>query len=397
MPPQALSDLELASGIVFGQTNAIALPERALDPREALASACAPALRRQPCMVSFSGGRDSSAVLAVAARVAREQGLAEPIPVSLRFPGVASTEESRWQELVIGHLGLSDWVRIEIGTELDFLGPAAGAALFAHGLLWPANAHFHCPIFKRARGGAVLTGLEGDGLLGGWRWLRLRELLAGRARPVQRDALRVGLALAPAPVRAAALARRGPPAHLEWLRPAARRRLARQLAREDASEPRRWPDRVAWFARRRYLAVGTHSLALLAQEHEVEVHHPLLDPAFLAGVAAEGGTAGYGTRLQAVRALFADLLPAELIQRRTKGEFGGALWGPEARDFAARWDGSGIDPALVDGDRLRATWARPNPPLAAATLLQRAWLEARRSNRSELRPMPAALPDPWGA
>ena len=153
---------------------------------------------------------------------------------------------------------------------------------------------------------------------------------------------------------------------------------------------------MAWFARRRYLKLGIHSLALLAKAHHVEVHHPLLDPMFLAALAARGGRAGYGTRQEATRALVGDLLPAELVQRRTKAEFGMALWGPEARAFSARWDGSGVDPELVDADLLRAAWSERNPPLGAATLLQHAWLQAMRSSAGGLQPTPSAASAPSG-
>ena len=395
MPALELSDLELAAGTAIGGESTVPLPGTALDAREALEQACVAALVREPCIVSFSGGRDSSAVLATAVRVARERGLAAPIPVSLRFPDVPSTEESSWQELVIRHMRLTDWVRIEIGDELDFLGPWARAGLSKHGLLWPANAHFHSPIFERAGGGSVLTGLDGDGLLGGWRWRRAQAVLERRARPAPRDVMRVALALAPESVRAARLARRQQ-LHVSWLRPDARRLLAGLLARERASEPRPWPARVAWFAGRRYLKLGVHSLALLAEAHDVEVHHPLLDPTFLSALAARGGPAGYGTRQEATRALFGDLLPAELVVRPTKGEFGMALWGPQARRFAAHRDGAGVDPELVDADLLRAVWSKPNPPLGAATLLQHAWLEATRSSAGELQPTPSAWSGPSG-
>src|SRR4051794_22650674 len=57
------------------------------------------ALRRPPCVVSFSGGRDSSAVLALAVDVARRHGLPEPVPVAMRFAGAPAADERRWQEL----------------------------------------------------------------------------------------------------------------------------------------------------------------------------------------------------------------------------------------------------------------------------------------------------------
>src|SRR5687768_13796753 len=81
--------LETACGVVYGiDANADRLPEesRFRTAREALEQAVLVGLMRPPCVVSFSGGRDSSAVLAIAAHVARREGLPLPIPVSLRFP-----------------------------------------------------------------------------------------------------------------------------------------------------------------------------------------------------------------------------------------------------------------------------------------------------------------------
>lgn len=375
MPALELSELELAAGTAIGAQKAAALPDTALGAREALERSCVSALAREPCLVSFSGGRDSSGILATAARVARDHGLPAPVPVSLRFPGVPSTKESQWQELVIGHLGLRDWIRIEIGDELDFLGPVARRGLCKHGLLWPANAHFHSPVFERARGGSVLTGIDGDGLFSGGRWRRAQAVLNRREPPVPRDLVRVALAVAPRRARAAAFVFWQPP-HASWLRPDTRRTFRRRVAHELASEPRSWPARVAWFARRRYLRLGVHSLALLAKDHDVEVHHPFLDPNFLSALAIAGGPAGYGTRQQAARALFGDLLPADVVQRRTKAEFGRALWGPHARTFASGWKGSGVDHCLVDSELLRRAWSEPNPSLASATVLQYAWLQA---------------------
>jgi hypothetical protein len=332
------------------------------------------ALRRPPCVVSFSGGRDSSAVLALATDAARRHGLPLPVPLSLRFPTVATTAENEWQELVIRHLGLADWERVELHDELDFLGEIARGGLSRHGLLWPANAHFHSPVFARAAGGSVLTGVDGDGLLG-WRWGRLRAGLDGPSPPAPRAVLRAGLALMPAPVRARRSRHRSP-AVVPWLRPAAQRELQARAAADDASEPIRWDRRVDWFARRRYLHVGLRSLGLLAADHDARLVHPLADRAFLAAAAAHGGRAGYGTRDRAMAALFGDLLPPALIVRPLKAEFGRSLWGPQARAFADDWTGGGVDPEFVDDEALATAWAPENPPLAAASVMQAAWLES---------------------
>ena len=51
------------------------------------------ALRRPPCLVSFSGGLDSSALLAVATAVARREGLDDPVPATLVVPGSPESDE----------------------------------------------------------------------------------------------------------------------------------------------------------------------------------------------------------------------------------------------------------------------------------------------------------------
>jgi asparagine synthetase B (glutamine-hydrolysing) len=53
-------------------------------------------LQRPPCLVAFSGGRDSAGVLAAASHAARRHGLPLPIPATYRFPGAAEVDESEW-------------------------------------------------------------------------------------------------------------------------------------------------------------------------------------------------------------------------------------------------------------------------------------------------------------
>ena len=121
----SLTPLEIASGLVFGLGPSERLPtaKEAGTPLEALERAILPALKRPPCLVSFSGGRDSSTILAVAVRLARRQGLELPIPATNRFPVVGQSDDVEWQERVVVHLGLTDWIRTEYTSELDSVGP----------------------------------------------------------------------------------------------------------------------------------------------------------------------------------------------------------------------------------------------------------------------------------
>jgi asparagine synthase (glutamine-hydrolysing) len=314
-------------------------------------------------------------MLALALAVAREDGLPAPVALTLRFPEIAGAQETGWQELVAAHLGLADWERVPIGAELDFLGEIATGALRRDGLLWPANAHAHAPLLARVPGGCLITGLDGDGLFG-WRFARVRADLTRPGVLGPRALARAALAVAPAGVRSARHRRAHRP-DLPWLTVAGQRRVGALLADDAAREPVRWDRRVEWFAGRRHLSVGLWSVGRFGHPHDTRVVHPLQDRAFLAALARAGGRGGLGPRDRAMRRLFDDLLPAAILQRRSKAEFGRAFWGERARRFAVSWDGTGLDEELIDPGRLRAVWtAGENPPLAAATLLQDAWLSA---------------------
>ena len=349
------------------------LPTPGDGPGAALDRVILGALARSPCVVSFSGGRDSSAILAVAARAARREGLDPPLPVTVRFPGVPDSDEVVWQELVIRHLGLEEWVRLEFGGDLDLVGPVAAAVLRRHGLIWPPNTHFHQPILELAKGGSILTGIDGDGALGSWRWTRVMGVLTGRLRPELRDTARVLLSLAPRRVRGA-LDRRYRQTPLPWLRPAAMAEVARAWSVDRATEPVRWDRRVQWYARRRSLRMLLHDFRLLADDVDVLAVHPFADPAFLSALADAGAGAGLGDRTAIMRALFAHVLPDPVLSRQGKARLDNPFWNRHSRQFAANWEGHGVDTDLVDPDALREEWSKPVPHGFSSTLIQAAWL-----------------------
>jgi Asparagine synthase len=372
----APSPIELASGIALGEyQDEQPLPDvpAGLTPRAALEEAVVPALERPPCLVSFSGGRDSSGVLALAAFVARREGLPLPVPTTYRFPGVSEADESSWQELVVRHLGLADWHRTEVTDELELIGPEATAALRRHGVLLPFNCYVHAPLLRQAGGGSFLTGFDGDGLFGNWRWHRAASVRALQTRPRPHDLLTLALAAAPRRVRVAwvSLRERLPPR--PWLRPHVEQAISRAWAFERGSEPTSWERRVEWYARRRAVVIPQLSLELLAQEARIRLLHPLVEPRFLAALARVGGPSARGApRAAWMHSLFADLLPERVLARPDKADVGAAHWGERARRFADEWDGSGVDEGVVRIDALREAWKARE--WLSATLLQVAWL-----------------------
>ena len=334
------------------------------------------ALRRTPCVISFSGGRDSSALLAWAVQLARRDGHDLPIPATLIIPGDSAADESAWQHTVLAHLGITERWEFTVSDELDAVGPVATAALRRHGVLWPFNTHMHLPIIAAARGGAVITGFGGDELGRSSQFARAAQTLTGRRGVHLPDALIVGLALSPAPVQRAVFARRNKAelAAMPWLTADARQQLSAGLAADEATVPLSWARTLrTWFGSQRYFEVCQASFAALGSAYDVAVTHPFVAPGVRHALAAQGGFAGLGNRESLMRVLFGDVLPREIIERRSKASFSNVLWTDTAREFARDWSGQGLDESLVDVAALRRHWSG-DADMRSLALLQTAWL-----------------------
>jgi asparagine synthase (glutamine-hydrolysing) len=374
--PEGLSPLETAAGFPLGPGPPLVLPAAMghETPLAALEAVVDVSLRRPPCLVAFSGGRDSSLLLAAAVRTACHNGHPPPVAVTLRYPGVAEADESAWQERLVRHLGVADWLRVEVRGEVDLLGLAATGVLLRHGLLFPANAHALLPLLSAAPGGSLLVGLGGDELLTGHRWSPLLDVLARRRRLGRRHALRLAAACMPPPLRARLRGRGNSVARdLDWLRPAARHQLAR-LEHRTPDEPVGFRRAVAEAAARRGVTLVVDALKRLGRGERTDVVAPLLEPRFVAALGRAGGITGFGGRTAAMRAIAGGALPDDLLARRDKATFNRGFFGPASRAFAERWPGVGVDLALVDPDALRAAWLAPEPDFRSALLLQSAWL-----------------------
>jgi asparagine synthetase B (glutamine-hydrolysing) len=345
------------------------------SPREALDDAIRPALVRGPCFVTFSGGRDSSAVLAAATALARREGHPLPVPVTRCYPDVPETDESDWQRSVVDHLGLTEWLRLELRDgESDLLGPSARTALAKRGALWPPALQTHGVVFEQVRGGSLLTGEGGDAVLGEHRITALAALLRLR-RPSRSLICYATLSALPRTARRRAARRllRSSPQR-RWLRPAAFDRHVRLLADDVASEPWGYAAATEAISRQRSFATVVHNHTAAAAEHEVRASDPLLDHRFVAALARSAGRTGHLGRSATMRALFADVLPEPVLSRSTKASFNRVHTGAATREFARAWDGSGVDEELVDTERLRAVWLSDEPTMATGVLLHHAWL-----------------------
>ena len=375
-PSVQLTPIEIATSSVSGVLeSAPPLPAPEGSPYEALEAAVLPAVARPPCVVTFSGGRDSSIVLAAAASVARREGLPDPIAVTIDFVGIEAAEESEWQRMVIDHVGIEEWERRPITTELDRLGSIITRALAQHGLLWPLNCYVHQAVIDTARGGSLLTGMFGDSIFGGGRWLRANQVLAGRERPVVRDGLRLGLAMAPRRLRQRVNS--GRIKEIGWLRPEARAEYEATLAASQAAIPRRYDRWIDWYAARRSLVISNQSMATLGEAADVLVGQPLGDPGFHAALKAPAPTHGFGNRTDIMRALFEGALPDEVLARPDKAIFGDAFRGEASREFMMNWDGRGVDTNVVDPEALQRQWRTGVADGRTTLLLHQVWLNTR--------------------
>lgn len=348
------------------------------DPVAALGSAIERTLDSGPPAVAFSGGRDSSLLLAVAALVCRRAGMEPPLPVTLCMPSaVAEADERKWQELMLEHLQIPHWHRIPIGGELDLVGPYARRHLVRDGLLFPANAHSVVPMLEAAGPRCLIVGLGGDELLTPQQWRTVHDLLGRRRGPQRRDVVRLAAGTVPRSIRG--LLRPSDTNGLdamEWLRPAAKRQLARGSARR-FEEPVSWGTAIRHVASRRDVILPFRAMQRLARADGHRVEAPLLDPGFVGALARAGGRGGWGGRTATMNALARDLLPADVVGRTSKAYFNRVFFGEESRAFAAEWSGQGLDETLVDADALRGEWLSEIPDFRTALLLQSAWLADR--------------------
>ena len=88
--PANMTVLDVACGMPLGWNGERSRVPRPSSLDEACSRVWSRAFRAVPCYIPFSGGRESSMWLATATRYARRNGHEDPIPVTLRYPGLAS-------------------------------------------------------------------------------------------------------------------------------------------------------------------------------------------------------------------------------------------------------------------------------------------------------------------
>lgn len=362
--------LERASGVVLGvadhQLPTSAVPSLPTSPLAALEAFVLPAVLRTPCVVSFSGGMDSSFLLAVATRVARREGLADPVPVTWRFTDAPRAAESGWQDDVVRSLDLHDHVVLRADDDLDLIGPVARKVLQRYGVVHPPNLHLHVPILELAGGGAVLTGFGGD------------QVLAGFGRSTTPSRRLIDRLPTDARVHWRMLRGRDP---FPWLRTAVSRDVQRRLLDERRSQPDALADRISWHLRRRDLRVTEKQFDVVATDLDVLAVHPFLAPEFHAALEGCDVPTGPSGRADALNMMGGNVFPRAVWAPRPKARFHEVFVRRRTREFAAAWDGDGIDTDLVDADlidadALKRLWRTAPFSVGSALLVQQLWLDA---------------------
>ena len=288
--PFALTELEVATGHVLGQVDAPwpEGPGTEGGPLDVLFDEARRILGGGRCAVAFSGGRDSSALLACFLHVARRDGFEEPTAITARWPGNAAAEESEWQDHVARGLKVKRWEIITPGTDFDLLGPLATGLLRAFGLLWPAPAAVFLPMIDTVGDGTLVTGDGGDEVFGLWGlgriWSKVKQGrgLRSAVRPV------LGGALPDRLRRLRALS--GAEAYQSWLTPEAWTAQREVLAAEAvAVAPLWWPDYLHAVNSDRGLRVAERAYATICASRGGSLATPLKSPPFLFGAGSFRG------------------------------------------------------------------------------------------------------------
>lgn len=373
-----LRDDDVIAGFPFGRAaGSVQAGAARVEPATALRDELLRALLRPPCVIAFSGGRDSSLLLAVATALAEEESIDKPIAHTLHYRDDPGAAEEEWQELVFTHLAELGLRPERTGTvvtgQLDIIGPLTAPVLRRHrGPVYPPALAPTILLTRLARGGCLVTGNLGDEVLASHRAAVLEAVWRRRARGMERsDWAAAGFAAAPRLLREH-LVRRDDDGH-PWLRPPQRRRVAALNAHAIADEPLRWNRSVRSAPATRAVSIGTATRELIAAENDCVLIEPFGASAFVESWARLGGWRGGPTRMGAIRMLGGSLLPDELLARRSKAVFNRSRFGPATREFAGTCDGSGVDDAAVDAALLRREWMSELPtrrqrPAPAASL-----------------------------
>jgi asparagine synthase (glutamine-hydrolysing) len=265
----------------------------------------------------------------------------------------------------VQHLGLDEWVRIDIDAEMDFVGPIAAPWLRRFGAVFPSPLFSRAIVYEQARGGVLLNGEGGDEVLGPRRLAPLFVTSAAlrRGKLPGRQELR---SLRDLVARPSTTARRRAQGLLDlpWLRESARGQLRARLLDELRPEPIRPERALQLHLQRRMIMAILTGIHWFGEQHDAVSHAPLLDPEFVASMSRLPWR-DLRDRTTVLERHFAGVLPAGIRRRRSKAVFTLVLG--EHTSIRQSW--LGRRPELIDVD-VPASVALSEPHGATMVLLQ---------------------------
>ncbi len=323
----------------------------------------------RPVYVEFSGGCDSSVVLAAAAAVCRRVGHADPVPVTFRFPEYPETDESSFQDTVVEALGLTAWQCFE-SPDMELLGGPSRAAQRSLGVAWPPQVFTRAAIWSELEPGVLLTGEGGDEVLGPPLFNPLRSVAsAARRRDAAAAAQAARLAVMGSSQRARLIVSGNPLGwEVPWLSPELRQEVFALAAHEAAQEPIRRTSWARWYLRAPSVHRMESNLRWFGASFGLDVRCPLMAPAVVWAAVDVVPPYRRRTRTQLLHAAFADTVPGVVRSRTSKIHLTRPFFGGSTKAFAAHWDGSGLPPG-IDAEWLRHEWLTSDEPHAGSAML----------------------------
>ncbi|MSW52653.1 MAG: hypothetical protein F2817_17415 [Actinobacteria bacterium] len=379
-----LTDREIAYGFPIGmsdssiQENSPPMRRGPSDhPIQVLDTILLNALTKSPCVITFSGGRDSSLLLARAAMVAKKHGLPGPVALTHRYPAEdVDAQETVWQHRVVDHLRLLDlpveWIINDVTTEFDILGKPLTDLLTMNGRpFFPPASGASLFDYQFAAGGSLVTGEFGDELFANSRSYRFRRSISELKYSGRTSMRRVVRPLFPS-MRSIGAEEIAMLTGITWLTEDALHGLFASV-KQAADDDFGWKSEVRRKLKTRAVQVSLETRDRIAGLFDCIPVDPFLDFQFIDSWFGHIDYFGI-SRSQSMRLLSDGMLPDSVIDRESKAFFNRSRFGEDTKSFAAKWDGAGIESPDVDVSRLRDAWMQNLVTLQSAMLLQQAWL-----------------------
>jgi hypothetical protein len=135
-----------------------------------------------------------------------------------------------------------------------------------------------------------------------------------------------------------------------------------------------WRADLELYLTSRFREVAADTFRRFAEDEGTLLVEPFFDARYVRAVGHHAPREGWGSRSEAMRVHFGQLLPDQVIERSDKAVFTEVSAGTSSRAFADAWGGTGVDASLVDAEAVRSEWRSERPSMQSLTMLQAAFL-----------------------